>query len=139
MPDDVRVTRSKASQSTTANGEEANETELRDGVLTDQDPEVERYEDAQEDGITTIAGEESMNGGSTSTIINGSNRTTTQISEPNVATFRILRKLSKALTRANFNKDKLEKLVREGRLPKGLAVRRFPLNVPNPSLGLQLK
>ena len=45
----------------------------------------------------------------------------------------------KGLTRANFNQTKLEKLVHEGQLPKGLGVRRFPLNVPNPSLGLQLR
>ncbi len=118
MPDDVRLTRSKSSQPTADSGETKNTTATRRETASEQDAEAERYEDAQDDGLTIESREDGGNGGSTSTIIDASKPRTTQISESNVATFRILQKLSKGLTRAHFNKEKLEKLVREGRLQK---------------------
>ena len=107
----------------------------------DQD-EGDAYEDAEDDKSihdpTRRESEESA-GGSTHEVIEDTTKQTLVISDKNISTFRILRKITKGATRAQYNKQKLEKLVREGRLPKGLGVRRFPLNVPNVSLALQIR
>ncbi len=103
--------------------------------------EADEYRDAQDDESIHLPGERMRDttGGSTPDLIQAAKKPTPLITEKNVSTFRILRKLTKGSTRATFNKCKLELLVREGRLPKGLGVRRFPLNVPSASLSLQIK
>ena len=62
----------------------------------------------------------------------------TRISQDNVPSFRILRKVAKALTRATYNKETLETALREKRLPKGLSPSKIPLKIPDVSIKTQL-
>ncbi len=109
-------------------------------TATEQE-EADEYRDAQDDESIHLPEDRAREatGGSTPELNQAPKRPTPLITDKNVSTFRILRKLTKGTTRAIFNKNKLENLVREGRLPKGLGVRRFPLNVPSASLALQIK
>ncbi len=61
------------------------------------------------------------------------------IKQNNVPTFRMTRKLQKLQIRARNNLNNLERFINSGRIPKGLTVRRFPLNIPNPSVHFQLQ
>ena len=61
------------------------------------------------------------------------------IAETNVPTFRILRKLNKHIVRAEHNSAKLAKLLQDKHLPKGLSPKRFPLNLPDTPIDIQLK
>ncbi len=61
------------------------------------------------------------------------------IKQHNVPTFRMTRKLQKLQIRARNNLNNLESFINAGRIPKGLTVRRFPLNIPNPSVTFQVK
>ncbi len=61
------------------------------------------------------------------------------IKQHNVPTFRMTRKLQKLQIRARNNLNNLESFIDAGRIPKGLTVRRFPLNIPNPSISFQLR
>ena len=118
----------------TGSNRENNETAI-------DNEEADEYRDAQDDESIHLPEDHAResSGGSTPEIIQAPRRPTPLITDKNVSTFRILRKLTKGATRSVFNKNKLENLIREGRLPKGLGVRRFPLNVPNVSLSLQIK
>ena len=61
------------------------------------------------------------------------------IAETNVPTFRILRRITKHVTRAEYNAIKLQKLLDNKHLPKGLSPKRFPLNLPDTPIDIQLK
>ncbi len=61
------------------------------------------------------------------------------IKDQNVPTFRLARKLQKLNIRAKNHVNNLGSLLAAGRVPKGLTVRRFPINVPNPSVSFQLQ
>ncbi len=138
MNDEGRRTRSQSSQAKQLEDGATQANDKRTGdAKAEIDGEPERFEDATDDNSFIIR--ELAARGSTSEEISTRAQDKNQISENNVSTFRILRKLTKSALRAEHNKQKLENLVREGRLPKGLGVRRFPLNVPNPSLALQIR
>ena len=59
--------------------------------------------------------------------------------EVNVPAFRILRKITKHATRAEHNTLKLGRLLTEKHLFKGLSPKRFPLNLPDTPIDIQLK
>ncbi len=61
------------------------------------------------------------------------------IKDNNVPMFRLARKLQKLNLRAQNHVNNLGSLLEAGRVPKGLNVRRFPLNIPNPSVAFQLQ
>ena len=107
-------------------------------------PSEVQIEDQNKSAVTApLAAAPQTSGGPT--IMNSSNdpQTTTSgrptIKQNNVPTFRMTRKLQKLQIRARHNFNNLESFVNTGRIPKGLTVRRFPLNIPNPSISFQLQ
>ena len=61
-----------------------------------------------------------------------------RISEDNIPTFRILRKLAKSLIRAQYNHSTLDTSLQEKRLPKGLCPNKIPLKIPEVSTKTQI-
>ena len=143
MPKDGCITRSQKTRDDNLGDTGREEGEGTDKETTlDRDIENDDYEDAEDDGSPRPAAprrETEEAGESTPKENEGARTRNAVISDQNVSKFRILQKLTKGLTRAKYNKEKLEKLITAGKLPKGLGVRRFPLNVPSPSLKLQLR
>ena len=78
-------------------------------------------------------------GGSSPKESNQTERKTTSISEFNILRFRIVQKLERGYIKSVSNCEKLNKLIADNKLPKGLTPKRFPLNVSEPSLELHIR
>ena len=74
----------------------------------------------------------------TTSAVDTKSKQITHISQDNVASFRILRKVAKALTRATYNKGTLQTALTEKRLPKGLSPSKIPLKIPDVSIDTQI-
>ena len=60
------------------------------------------------------------------------------ISEQNVPVFRLLRKIDKALIKAEHHSENLTLLLNTNKLPKGLSIRRIPLRLQDISIDTRL-
>ncbi len=112
-----------------------------DNALTPRDVQIE---DQNKPSVTApLAAAPQSVGGPPPTNSSGDPQMATSarpaIKQNNVPTFRMTRKLQKLQIRARNNLNNLETFINNGRIPKGLTVRRFPLNIPNPSIQFQLQ
>ena len=102
-----------------------------------------KIEDPATRAATIVASRDGESGGSIPTNPPGDPHLPTlskrAIKDNNVPTFRLARKLQKLNLRAQNHVNNLGSLLEAGRVPKGLNVRRFPLNIPNPSVSFQLQ
>ena len=75
----------------------------------------------------------------TASTITPQNEKNQQISEYNVPTFRMLRKVIKQATKAQYHYENLQKGIDENRTPKGFNVKRIEFKLPEVSLVNQIK